>query len=64
MQGGEYQMSGFCCCDGSGNRIKVTHLPHKDDVRILTERRTERISIGIGIQPDLPLVYDGPVMLM
>ncbi len=51
MQGGEYQMSGFCCCDGSGNRIKVTLFPHKDDVRILTERRTERISIGIGMQP-------------
>ena len=57
-------MSGFCCCDGSGNRIKVTHLPHKDDVRILTERRTERISIGIRIKANFSLVYDGPVMLM
>ena len=57
-------MSGLCRRNRGGNRIKISHLSHKDNIRVFTECRAERISIGIGIQPDLPLVYDGPVMLM
>lgn len=33
----KYQMSGLCRRNRGGNRIKISHLSHKDNIRVLTE---------------------------
>ena len=52
--------SGYSCAYG----LKVTHLSHKDNIRILTKSCTKSTCIVVGVRSDLTLVNDGhPVLI-
>ena len=49
-------MTCLCSCDRCTYGLKISHLSHKNYIRILTKRRPEGIGVAVGIRSDLPLV--------
>ena len=55
VQRAEDQVAGLGRLDGDRDRLEVAHLAHQDDVRVLAQRRPERVLERAGVDRDLPL---------
>ena len=59
MEGGKYQMSGFCRRNRRGHGFRIAHLAYHNNIHILAEGLLERSMKILGINADFPLVNKG-----
>lgn len=52
-------MTGFCGGYGCIDGLEVTHFSDQDNVRVLTESRSQGACEAVYVLPDLTLVYHG-----
>ena len=64
MQRGKNEVSGLGRGEGDGDRLQVTHLTDEDDVRILTQGRTQSAREGLGVEADLTLIHESLVVMI
>src|ERR1700693_2524319 len=55
MERAQDQMSGFGRHERGRDRLKIAHLPHKDDIGILPQCASQRYVKRLGVVSDLSL---------
>ena len=48
---GKHKMAGLRCSHSDGNRFQVTHLTHKDHIRILPQSSPQRLGVDTESDP-------------
>lgn len=56
MQCSKHQVPRLSCCEGQPYGLKITHLPHHNDVRIFSECGTQGSRKAIRVTVNLPLI--------
>ena len=64
MQRTEYQVAGFRRRHGEADGFQITHLTHQDDVRVLTQRRSERVGERQGMRSYFALINQALLAFM
>ena len=55
-------MAGLGGLEGDLCRLGVAELADEDDVRVLAQHAAERLAEALGVEPDLALVHDAPLV--
>ena len=63
-QGGQHELAGLRGGEGEPDRLDVGQLAHDEDVGVLAERVAQPAFERRGVLADLPLVDDGPPVLV
>ena len=64
MERAERQVARFGDLQGRFHRLQVAHLADQHDVRILAQRRPERVREAAGVAVDFALVHETVLVLM
>ncbi len=64
VQRGEHEVAGLSRGDRGADRLQVTHLADQDHVRVLAQRRLQRVAEAGGVRTQLALVDDALLVLV
>ena len=59
MDGGEYQMAGLRCYQGSFNGLRGTHFSDEDHIRVLSQGSIQSVFVIFYVHANLSLVDNG-----
>ena len=64
VQRAEHEVAGLGGLDRDRDRLEVAHLADQHDVRILAQRRAQRVLERVGVRVDLALVDQAALVLV
>ena len=64
VQRAEHEVAGLGRLDGDGDRLEIAQLADQDDVRVLAQRRAQRVLERVGVRVHLALVDQALLVLV